>query len=64
MDFAIFAIAFTIGKIYNKANNTSKNRIKPSSFDENVLVFVFILILIHKKSGSKNFYGLTSRIVA
>jgi hypothetical protein len=39
MDFAIFAVAFNIGKMYNKANKVSKNR-KASTFTKkNIFIF-------------------------
>jgi hypothetical protein len=48
MDFAIFAIAFNIGKLYNKRKNMSKNRQKPAVLPQ-ILVFV---VIFHLKSES------------
>jgi hypothetical protein len=60
MDLAIFAVAFNIGKLYNKTKNTSKKQRKSSLFAENTLVIVFIPIFVRKKAVSKDFY-LTSQ---
>jgi len=55
MDFAIFAIAFNIGKMYNKPKNTSKKQEKPRLFDKNQSVFVLIIKLwTYKKWERKN----------
>ena len=43
MDFAIFAIAFNIGKMYNKNQNTSKKQKKSHHFDKNPSFFVFVI---------------------
>jgi len=64
MDFSIFVIAFNIGKLYNKAKNTSKNKKKSSLFDENTLIFVVLRICVRIKSVSKNFSYSTSRFAA
>jgi len=64
MDFAIFAVAFNIGKLYNKTNKNSKNRRKSSIITENALVFVIILIFVRNESVSKKFYGSTPLIAA
>ncbi|MDR2691084.1 MAG: IS1182 family transposase [Dysgonamonadaceae bacterium] len=56
MDFAIFAIAFNIGKLYNKTQIISKNPKKQSFFDQNEIVFVFILIFIKKNLSVDNLY--------
>jgi len=64
MDFAIFAVAFNIGKLYNKAKNTSKNRKISSFLTGNTLVFVFILIFVRKESISKKFLPPIHRCAA
>jgi len=64
MDFAIFAIAFNIGKLYNKAKITTKNKRKLSSFDKNTPVFVLIMISVRKISDPKDFFCLTCRSAA
>ena len=45
MDFAIFAIAFNIGKMYNKPKNSSKKQEKSHYFDKNQPFFVFVIEL-------------------
>jgi transposase len=64
MDFAIFAIAFNIGKLYNKAKDTSKKQGKSSLFSENTFGFGFILIFVRKKSIAKNFYRTSQHYAA
>lgn len=49
MDFAIFAIAFNIGKMYNKIKNTSKNQKKLPNIEKNIMTVGFILIFIFEK---------------
>ena len=56
MDFAIFAIAFNIGKLYNKAQNKSKNQKKALAEEKNTMVIVFILLFVSKKSSYLRFY--------
>jgi len=53
MDFAVFAIAFNIGKLYNKSQNASKNQKNITSENDNVTGFVSMLILVSKKNLSK-----------
>lgn len=57
MDFAIFAIAFNIGKMHNKAQNMAKKK-------KNHCVFVFVLIIGRIYSGAKGLRGLTGNIAA
>jgi len=64
MDFAIFAVAFNIGKMYNKTKITSKNKGKLSFFDKHTLVFVLLLIFVRKESVSKNFFFPIRRCAA
>ena len=44
MDFAIFAIAFNIGKLFNKTKNTPKNQKNRLLHEENTLLIVVFLI--------------------
>jgi len=64
MDFAIFAIAFNIGKMYNKTKNTSKSQKKSPSEQNNTLVVVFILLFIPNKANNRKFYDLSRRLAA
>jgi len=54
MDFAIFAIAFNIGKLYNKTQITSKKQENPPPGDKNTSGFVFMLLFISKKTLTSN----------
>ena len=51
MDFAIFAIAFNIGKLYNKSRNTPKKQQKAPLCAEILLILVFVRILYPKKAA-------------
>jgi len=51
MDFAIFAIAFNIGKLYNKSKNTQKKQQKAPLCAEMLLILVFVRILYPKKAA-------------
>jgi hypothetical protein len=64
MDFAIFAIAFNLGKLHNKAQNASKKQGKSSVFDKNQLFCVFLIIFTQKKSISKIFAKQSMKIAA
>jgi transposase len=55
MDFAIFAIAFNIGKLYNKTQNTSKNRKKSSLLAQNIYTFVITVIFTRQKLTATEF---------
>jgi hypothetical protein len=48
MDFGIFAIAFNIGKMYNKAKIMPKNQKKSLFFIENMFIIVFVGVLYEK----------------
>jgi transposase len=50
MDFAIFAVAFNIGKLYNKAQNVSKNQKKPSFFAKYTHSYIFVIKLGAEKN--------------
>jgi hypothetical protein len=43
MDFAIFAVAFNIGKMHNKAHNVSKSQKKTPLFTKNTTLFVLVI---------------------
>jgi len=45
MDFAIFAVAFNIGKLYNKAQNVTKNQKKSPFFAKNTHIYIFVIKL-------------------
>ena len=45
MDFAIFAIVFNIGKMYNKSKNTPKKQEKSNYFDKNQSFCVLVIKL-------------------
>ena len=64
MDFAIFATAFNIGKLYNKAKNASKNQKKSLSEEKNTLVGVLMLIFISKKSSYPKSYPQSRQLLA
>jgi hypothetical protein len=64
MDFAIFAIAFNIGKLYNKKQNASKKQKKSSVFTKNTRFFVVIWILPCKKSAQHKFIATSLKWVA
>jgi transposase len=49
MDFAIFTIAFNIGKMYNKNRNSAKKCKKSLSFEKKSLFFVFAIHLYASK---------------
>ena len=55
MDFAIFAIAFNIGKLYNTVQNTSKKQKKSTIFAEIQCAFVFVWICGRKTFRSNDF---------
>lgn len=51
MDFAIFAIAFNIGKLFNKGRNTPKNHPNSTIF---INIFVFQVIFYSKSKKNSN----------
>jgi len=53
MDFAIFAVAFSIGKLYNKTRNESKIQKKSPLFAKNTHIFIFVI----KLGAAKNING-------
>jgi hypothetical protein len=53
MDFAIFVIAFNIGKMYNKAKNSSKRKKKPPLFGKKTFFLVFVINVYASKKSKK-----------
>ena len=53
MDFAIFVIAFNIGKMYNKAKNSSKRQKKPPLFGKKTFFLVFVINVYASKKSKK-----------
>jgi transposase len=60
MDFAIFAVAFNIGKLYNKTKKQKKSPL----FDKNNLVFVIEIFVAAQKTSMHNFYPKYYRMTA
>ena len=50
--FAIFAIAFNIGKMYNKTKNTPKNQGKHPAKEKNKIFVIFITVFAFKMSST------------
>ena len=63
-DFAIFAVAFNIGKLCNKAKNTPKNRDNSAFFTTNTFIFVFVVVLTQGVSATNEFSHKTWRSAA
>jgi len=55
MDFAIFAIAFNIGKLFNKTKNASKNQSKTLFYEKNTFLIVVFIPPHTKNMQSANF---------
>jgi len=64
MDFAIFAIAFNIGKLYNTVQNTSKKQKKSTIFAEIQCAFVFVWMIDRKTFRSYDFCRSALNIAA
>ena len=64
MDFAIFAVAFNIGKLYNKTKNTSNNRKKSSLFAKNTCIFIFVIKLGTVKNINDKSWTHSDKIAA
>jgi hypothetical protein len=64
MDFAIFAIAFNIGKMYNKSQDKSKKREKSFVFAKNHFVLIFVLYLTPMKTSDGKFYSNEGKMAA
>jgi hypothetical protein len=64
MDFAIFAIAFNIGKLYNKGKITPKNGLKPPVLSE---IIVFAVVFYEKYKiplQQENYYTQNLKLAA
>jgi hypothetical protein len=55
MDFAIFAIAFNLGKLLAKGKNTPKNRLKSSLLSE-ILVFRVVVYAKYEFSLRQEYF--------
>jgi len=64
MDFAIFAIAFNIGKMYNKGGKTYKKRKKSQNFDKKQSFFVFVIKFCVEKTFIQNICTPSVKIAA
>jgi hypothetical protein len=64
MDFAIFAIAFNLGKMHNKAKNTSKKQQKSTTSAKYAIIFVIVLLFAPKKNSDREFYQERYRLAA
>jgi len=64
MDFAVFAIAFNIGKLYNKTKNKSNNRKKSTLFAKNTSILEVVVIVTTLKYHSLDFYSQNWRQAA
>jgi transposase len=64
MDFAVFAIAFNIGKMYNKAKNISKKSKNLPLLTKNTRIFVFVITLSVKKKLPLNDFSHSIRFAA
>ena len=64
MDFTIFAIAFNIGKLFNKDKITTKNQEKSPPEEKSTLIVAFIVFVTNKKSFDLNFYSIPRKIAA
>jgi hypothetical protein len=64
MDFAIFAIAFNLGKLFKKVKNVSKKQKKSTIFTKNQFFFGLMMRLTPKKNVSrknqKQNYGMAA----
>jgi hypothetical protein len=64
MDFAVFAIAFNIGKLYNKGKITPKNGLKPPVLSE---IIVFAVVFYEKYEiplQQENYYTQNLKLAA
>jgi hypothetical protein len=57
MDFAVFAIAFNIGKLHNRRKNTPTNRQKPPALSKIVAFAVFFYAKYKIPLRQKSFYA-------
>jgi hypothetical protein len=64
MDFAIFATAFNIGKLFNKAGNAAKTKDKSPIAIENPLFFVLLIKCATLKNIESKPLDFVNKIVA
>ena len=64
MDFAIFAIAFNIGKMYNKAKIQHKNQEKSTANGKNNPIVIIVMFFISKKSVTRNLHSSSKQMAA
>jgi hypothetical protein len=64
MDFAIFAIAFNMGKLCNKVQNTPKKRQKTTNSTNFTITFVLLLVLTPQKKSNCKFSSNDYRFAA
>ena len=64
MDFAIFAIAFNIGKLCNKRKKNANNSEKSSFFTKIQTVFIVVVILWNKENSARNILGSLNKMAA
>ncbi|MDR2652714.1 MAG: transposase, partial [Prevotellaceae bacterium] len=64
MDFAIFAIAFNIGKLFNKGKNPSKSIPKSPVFAKNIFFIIFLIPKSDSHLCQKKFYSQNLKIAA
>ena len=64
IDFAIFAMAFNIGKLYNKTKNKNKKQKKSLSDEKKTPIFMLTLILITEKMLTRKFYSKSRCLAA
>jgi transposase len=64
MDFAIFAIAFNVGKMYNKTKNTLNSQEKLAIRTKYTVIFVLVLFLIPIETLTQKFHSQSCRLAA
>jgi hypothetical protein len=64
MDFAIFAVAFNIGKLYNKAKSAFKNQKKSLLGAKNTRIFIFVIKLGAVKNINGKLWTYSDKIAA
>jgi len=64
MDFGIFAVAFNIGKLYNKAQNVSKNQKKSPLCAKNTRIFIIVIKLGAVKNINGKLWNYSDKIAA
>jgi len=64
MDFAIFAIAFNVGKLHKKTKKTSKNQEISLFIVKNMFICGFVLFLNPQKKSVTEFYSKNYKVAA